>query len=256
MIEFLEHKQKEVYFDILDDKSRFYSKIVKLTYASGKKFVVSPYFMGGIETSLVEDLGVYVKGHVSYQPYYDFWHYMINSPELIVKGIDFFLKDIGTHNLDFLQGQVNSHFDPLYRGTLCYVLNKITEDGTITYGEIDKSFARFNKSSLEKITNFSYNGQFSVDILNWKLLESNNEKSLLLMLPNEIARGLADTGNNSEEKNIMNFGKLRKYSTNSKNKVIAACEVRRNILSPLQNKFDVLEIYEKEDKVGVIAHNV
>ena len=76
------------------------------------------------------------------------------------------------------------------------------------------------------------------------------------MLPNEIARGLADTGNNSEEKNIMNFGKLRKYSTNSKNKVIAACEVRRNILSPLQNKFDVLEIYEKEDKVGVIAHNV
>jgi len=181
---------------------------------------------------------------------------MINSPELIVKGIDFFLKDIGSHNLDFLQSQVDLHFDPLYRGTLCYILNKITHGGTISYGEIDKSFSRFNKSSLEKIADFSYNGQFSIDMLNWKLLEAKNEKSLLLLLPTEITRGLADTGNNLVEKNIMNFGKLRKYTADPDNKVIVACEVRRNILKALQDKFDVLELYENGDSTGVIAHNV
>jgi hypothetical protein len=181
---------------------------------------------------------------------------MINSTELIVKGIDFFLKDIGSHNLDFLQKQVDSHFDPLYRGTLCYILNKITKNGLITCGEIDPSFARFNRNSLNKIINFSYNKQFSIDMLDWKLLDSNKEKSLLLLLPNRIARGLSDTGNNLVEKNIMNFGKLRKYSADSKHKIILACEVPQTILSALRNKFDIIELYENGDSVGVIAHNV
>ena len=159
MIHLLNHKQQNIFFDHLDDNSDFYPELFKLVHASDKKFVLSPYFMGGVETSLVEKLDIYVKGFVSFQPFYDFWNFMIRDPNLIFKGVNFFLNDIGSHNIEFLQQQVTTHFDPLYRASCCFLLNKITKNGTITCGELDKTFSRLTKNKLDSMKNFTYNSE-------------------------------------------------------------------------------------------------
>ncbi len=260
MIEQLRHKQKNVYFDILDDKEIFYSDLLKLIYSSQKKFIVSPYFMGGVETSLVDELDVYVRGYVSYRPYYDFWRFMSEDPSAIVRGIEFFVKQISNSNvefLQFLQSQVATHFDPLYRATCCYFLNKIITEGTITCGNLDTSYSRLTSDVIDKIQNFQYNGNFSVDMLDWSIVDSSNlQSSALLLLPNQICRGLVDTGNNVIEKNILNFTRIRKYLKNKENKIILACETKKSVASFLEDKFDVIKVKESEDSQWIIAHNV
>ncbi len=256
MIELLNLKQKETYFDFLDNKQRLYPDILKLANAANKKFILSPYFLGGVEASLTRELDVYVKGYVSYRPYYDFWNHMIKDPNLILKGVNFFLQDLGSHNLEFLQNQVNDHFDSLYRATLCYVLNKITNEGTITCGTLDKNFARLNRKAVDRIANFEYNGRFAVEMLDWEFLNSQNENSLLLLLPNELYRGLSDTGNNIAEKSLLNFSKIRRFTARKDSKIILACKTRKSMLPLLENKFDVIKFNETEDRIGIIAHNV
>ncbi len=257
MIHLLNHKQQNIFFDYLDDNSDFYPELFKLVHASDKKFVLSPYFMGGVETSLVDKLDVYVKGFVSFQPFYDFWNFMIHDPNLIFKGINFFLNDIGSHNIEFLQQQVNSHFDPLYRASCCFLLNKITNNGTITSGVIDKNFSRLTKSKLDMVKDFEYNDRFSVDILNWDLMNKDeSDRSVLMVLPHEIRRGLVDTGNNSAEKNILNFRKIRHYSSRSDSKIIMASTVTTGTANYLKNKFDTMILNENKNGVRIIAHNV
>tara|TARA_Y100001937_G_scaffold31101_1_gene44634 strand:+ start:13844 stop:14617 length:774 start_codon:yes stop_codon:yes gene_type:complete len=257
MIHLLNHKQQNIFFDYLDDNSDFYPELFKLVHASDKKFVLSPYFMGGVETSLVEKLDIYVKGFVSFQPFYDFWNFMINDPHLIFKGINFFLDDIGSHNIDFLQQQVVDHFDPLYRASCCFLLNKVTKMGTITYGNLDKSFSRLTMSKLDMVKEFEYNKRFSVEMLNWDLVSKNeSNRSVLMVLPHEIRRGLVDTGNNSAEKNILNFRKIRHYSSRSDNKIIMASTVTPGTAEYLKNKFDTMILNESKNGVRIIAHNV
>jgi hypothetical protein len=239
MIHLLNHKQKNIFFDYLDDNSDVYPELFKLVHASDKKFVISPYFMGGVETSLVDKLDIYIKGFVSFRPFYDFWNFMIRDPYLIFKGVNFFLDDIGSHNIEFLQQQVDIHFDPLYRASCCFLLNKVTTEGRITSGIIDKSFSRLTKDKLDMIKNFKYNNRFSVDILNWDLVNKDeSDRSILMVLPHEIRRGLADTGNNSAEKNILNFRKIRHYSSRSDSKIIMASTVAASTVNYLKNKFD------------------
>jgi len=260
MIDQLRHKQKNVYFDFLDDKEVFYSDILKLVYSSQKKFIISPYFMGGVETSLVDQLDVYVKGYVSYLPYYDFWRFMVSEPSAIVRGLDFFVREIGEKNVEFLpflQSQVAGHFDPLYRATCCYFLNKITEEGTISYGNLDRSYSRLTSAVVSKVQDFEYNSNFSVEMLDWSIVDASSlESSALLLLPNQISRGLVDSGNNVTEKNILNFSRIRKYLKNKDNKVILACKTKNSVATFLENKFDVLKVQEDEDSVWIIAHNV
>tara|TARA_R100000008_G_scaffold85056_1_gene74013 strand:- start:799 stop:1581 length:783 start_codon:yes stop_codon:yes gene_type:complete len=260
MIEQLRHKQKNVYFDILDDKEIFYPDLLKLVYASQKRFVVSPYFMGGVETSLAEDLDIYVRGYVSYRPFYDFWRFMIDDPSALVRGLDFFVREIGKRNiefLEFLQLQVMEHFDPLYRATCCYFLNKIIKEGTITCGHLDPTYSRLTSDVVTRIQNFKYNGNFSVDMLDWSIVDAADlNNSALLLLPHQINRGLVDTGNNVIEKNILNFSRLRKYLGKGDNKVILACTTKKSVVSFLESRFDVIKVRESEDSIGIIAHNV
>lgn len=260
MIDQLRHKQKNVYFDFLDDKEIFYSDLLKLVHSSQKKFIISPYFMGGVETSLVDQLDVYVKGYVSYRPYYDFWRFMTDDPSAIVRGLDFFVREIGEKNvefLEFLQSQVATHFDPLYRATCCYFLNKIIKEGTITCGSLDHSYSRLTSDVVLKVQDFEYGGNFSVEMLDWDIVDSSNFKSsALLLLPNQIRRGLVDSGNNVIEKNVLSFSRIRKYLKNSDNKIILACKTKDSVATFLENKFDVIRVQESEDSVGIIAHNV
>ena len=110
---------------------------------------------------------------------------------------------------------------------------------------------------VDKIQNFQYNGNFSVDMLDWSIVDSSNlQSSALLLLPNQIRRGLADSGNNVIEKNILNFTRIRKYLKNKENKIILACETKKSVASFLENKFDVIKVKESEDSQWIIAHNV
>ena len=260
MIQQLKHRQKNTYFDILDDKQIFYSDLLNLVYSSQKRFIISPYFMGVVETSLVDDLDVYVKGFVSYEPFYDFWRFMMDDPSAIVRGLDFFVKEIAQRNvefLQFLQAQVAGHFDPLYRATSCYFLNKIIKEGTITCGHLDPTFARLTSDVISKVQNFHYNGNFSVDMLDWRVIDASSlDNSALLLLPNQINRGLSDSGNIISEKNSLSFSRIRKYLSNGDNTIILACKTKGSVVSYLENKFDVIRVQESEDSIGIIAHNV
>jgi len=260
MIRQLRHKQKNVYFDVLDDKEAFYPDLLDLVYSSKKRFVISPYFMGGVETSLVQDLDIYVKGFISYRPFYDFWRFMIEDPSAIVRGLDFFVRETAASNaefLGFLQSQVATHFDPLYRASCCYFLNKIIKEGTITCGTLDPKFSRLTPDVISKIQNFNYNGNFSVDMLDWEVINASKlENSALLLLPNQINRGLIDSGNLMSEKNVLSFSRIRKYLSNKDNKIILACTTKKSVASFLENRFDIVKVSEGEDSVGIIAHNV
>jgi len=203
MIDQFRHRQKNVYFDFLDDKQAFYPDLFKLIY-------------------LVEELDIYIKGYVSYRPYCDFWRFMVEDPLAIVRSFEFFVEEISKRNvqfLDFLQSQVATHPHPLYRATCCYFLNKIIKEGTISCGNLDTSYSRLTSDALKKVQDFEYNGNFSVDVLDWSIVDAANlESSALLLLPNQIQRGLVDTGNNVVEKNTLNFGRIRKYLKNKDNK--------------------------------------
>jgi hypothetical protein len=67
---------------------------------------------------------------------------------------------------------------------------------------------------------------------------------------------LADTGNNSAEKNILNFRKIRHYSSRSDSKIIMASTVAASTVNYLKNKFDTIILDENENGVRIIAHNV
>ena len=256
MYEKLLYREPPTYFDILDDKTSLYPGISELVEATDKKFILSPYFMGCIENGLANDLDVFIKGYVSYSPYCDFWGEMIRDPLLLARAIGFFIKELPRTQLTYLQEQVGSHFDPLFRAALCYLLNKVTQEGTITCGSGDPEYKRVTHDMLNKVLEFEYKENFTVEHHNWKFEGSPTQQSVLLLLPHKIQRGLADTGSTVPEQNTLSFSKLKQFEKTPQTKIILGAYTTAGVIGSLQNYFDIIRVDEKEGKIGVIAHNV
>lgn len=116
----------------------------------------SPFFChGGLEVKLNE-LEKTVIGYTNFQPVIDFWACLLNEPEWLYE----VAKTISGHRyitnkwLYDYQKYFHSHVDEFHRAAYFYILNRVSKDGTITYGELMENRKYLNTIALMKLKSF------------------------------------------------------------------------------------------------------
>jgi len=116
---------------------------------------VESYFMfgGAVELSLAASKR-HVIAHLNRRPVYDFWKCLEVDSSIVVDMVRSFnpLPDKTTFYL--FQEKWHTYPDPFMRAALLLVLNRHTEEGTVSHGEFTKS--RLNSLTLSYLTKLDF----------------------------------------------------------------------------------------------------
>ena len=93
-----------------------------------------------------------VISHTSCAPIYNFWHCVLQNPERIASFVDDLFPPHSEKEFYLLQEQWTEAKDPFLRAALFYLLNRCSEGGTISFGQMNTD--NFTFASLSRLKNF------------------------------------------------------------------------------------------------------
>jgi|TARA_Y100000034_G_scaffold106684_1_gene135570 site-specific DNA-adenine methylase len=112
------------------------------------------FFDGNIEFSLA-DSNRFVIGHTTQYVIYEFWDCVIKDPERVGKMSNFLFSEIESNMFHIFQETWPKHKDPYLRSAIFFLLNRCSENGTISSGKFVPR--NYNPLSVAKLNKFKIN---------------------------------------------------------------------------------------------------
>jgi hypothetical protein len=168
---------------------------------------VSSFFLhgGNLELSLAAAQRTIVA-HTNRHAVYEFWHVLKQDKEGVVAAVNEFYPKIDSLLFYFLQQAWAEVGDPVTRSAFFFILNRCSEQGTISSGKIDKN--NFNPMALSYLRNFDGTNVYPLwdDLENpIEAIESAKETDYMLFPAGKFSF------------NLFEHGKSRGYDTTSFN---------------------------------------
>ena len=135
----------------------------KIAHVVGKliphnvNIIASPFFGGGgLEMALINQ-GFKIDGHSNFKNLCEFWTCLTDDPELVHQVAKHFYP-IEEDILYLMQEKISQNENVFVRAGMFFVINRCTEEGTITHGRMMKNHPKFNEYSLQLLKNFKATG--------------------------------------------------------------------------------------------------
>jgi len=93
-----------------------------------------------------------VISHTSCAPIYNFWHCVLRDPERIANFVDDLFPPYSEKEFYLLQEQWTKAKDPFLRAALFFLLNRCSEAGNISFGQMNIN--NFTSTGLSRLKNF------------------------------------------------------------------------------------------------------
>jgi hypothetical protein len=139
-----------------------------------------------------------VVAHTSNYVVYEFWACVMQDPERVSKIAEAFYPNLNENTFDILKNNWYSYKDPFVRSALFFLLNRCSNLGMITHGELDTK--NYNAFALRDLKGFKANNMH-VNFLKEKKIEDfdknisiiNAGKYRISFLENEQILGEEET---------------------------------------------------------------
>jgi site-specific DNA-adenine methylase len=122
-------------------------------------------FSGDMEINLAED-NRFVTSHTTEIPVYDFWLTLFEEPERIVEHIKYYFPFPDDDVFQAFQKSFNTFDSPYVRAALFFLLNRCSDTGSVSHGDLDQS--NFNPLCLSYIQRFkkiNFDVEYDTDLL-------------------------------------------------------------------------------------------
>ena len=125
--------------------------IIKQIIPRGSVVQTYPFYDGLIEFSLAES-DRYCVGCTKSPPVYEFWEYVVKDSKKISLMADKMFSVLNENTFDLLRKNWHSQTDPYVRSASFFLLNRCSNLGMITHGELDVK--NFNPISINELRTF------------------------------------------------------------------------------------------------------
>lgn len=223
----------------LKNQTNSFSAITKLV-PKGTIIDYYPIYSGDLPIKLSE-VDRFVIAHTPNYVVYEFWKYAMQDPERISKIAESFYPSLNESTFDILKKNWYSYKDPFVRSALFFLLNRCSNLGMITHGELDmKNYNAFALRDLKSLKVENMHVNFLKDNRVEKLGENvavvNAGKYRVSFLENEQILG-------EEETEIKHQQLLKKMSTS---KSIIIFKSHRALLTTKGYEKVMLDQYGRE----------
>ena len=134
----------------LKNQTNSFSAITKLV-PKGTIIDYYPIYSGDLPIKLSE-VDRFVIAHTPNYVVYEFWKYAMQDPERISKIAESFYPSLNESTFDILKKNWYSYKDPFVRSALFFLLNRCSNLGMITHGELDmKNYNAFALRDLKSL---------------------------------------------------------------------------------------------------------
>ena len=117
----------------------------------GKVIDFYPMYSGEIPFKLSEK-DRFVIGHTPSAVVYEFWVCALQEPDRIAEIAEAFYPNLNENTFDILKKNWYSYKDPFVRSALFFLLNRCSDLGMITHGNLDEK--NYNAFALRDLKNF------------------------------------------------------------------------------------------------------